>query len=336
VRLFFLVALACGCGGFHSVDDAGAPLDMSGPASAFTIVQELPDAGSLNAIWGSSANDVHAVGDNGMIYDYDGTTWTSVVGITGAKMGGVWGSGPTDIFAVGTLAAGATGLVEHNDGTGWIQQTELPQGLVSIWGSADIRWATGLNGQIYKMTAARSWYPLITISQNPYIAASMFSPILYSIWVNNANMILVAADVDTTVNFIGSSMWVPLYDPVDRTRTYRSVWGPPSVDPIMYLGANYFGVWWFMGKDNAFLLINEERNPGDENHFVWGTYGFASDRVIFVGDQGRIMTFDGGPNGVKMVQSPTVKTLSAVWASSPDDVWIVGDDALILHGAITF
>lgn len=39
---------------------------------------------------------------------------------------------------------------------------------------------------------------------------------------------------------------------------------------------------------------------------------------------------------MKRVPSPTVKTLSAVWASSPDDVWIVGDDALLLHGSITF
>lgn len=50
MRFICLALLACGCGGFHSVDDAGQPLDLGGPASPFAIVHELPDAGSLNAM----------------------------------------------------------------------------------------------------------------------------------------------------------------------------------------------------------------------------------------------------------------------------------------------
>jgi hypothetical protein len=160
---------------------------------------------------------------------------------------------------------------------------------------------------------------------------------VWSIVGNNANMLLVAADVDMTVNFVGNSMWVPLYDPVDRTRTFRAVWGPPSMTPLIYIGASYFGAWMFEGKDQAFLELHEERDRADDaQKFLWAVYGWAPDRVVFVGDEGRIMTYDGGPNGLTQVASPTKRPLFGVWGASPDDVWIVGDGALLLHGKLTF
>src|SRR5438477_11340385 len=55
-----LPLLAWGCSGFHAVGDGGVD---AGPASTLAVVQEIPDAGSLNAVWGSGPNDVHAVGD---------------------------------------------------------------------------------------------------------------------------------------------------------------------------------------------------------------------------------------------------------------------------------
>jgi hypothetical protein len=59
-----------------------------------------PGVGVLHEIWGSSAHDVFAVGDNGVIVHFDGTTWTSVKP-TGRTLIGVWGFSPGDVFAVG-------------------------------------------------------------------------------------------------------------------------------------------------------------------------------------------------------------------------------------------
>jgi hypothetical protein len=36
------------------------------------------DAGPLQAVWGSSASEVYAVGRNGTIVSFDGTSWTTV------------------------------------------------------------------------------------------------------------------------------------------------------------------------------------------------------------------------------------------------------------------
>jgi hypothetical protein len=59
-----------------------------------------PGVGVLHEIWGSSASDVFAVGDNGVIVHFDGTQWTSTKP-TGKGLIGVWGFSPGDVFAVG-------------------------------------------------------------------------------------------------------------------------------------------------------------------------------------------------------------------------------------------
>jgi hypothetical protein len=301
-------------------------------ASTFEIVQQRSDAGSLNAIWGAGPNDIHAVGDDGMIFDYDGTRWSQVVGTTGAKLGGVWGTGPKDIYAVGTLSADARGIILHYNGLGWTEETELPTGLVSVWGTDGVVYAGGLDGIVYKKTASRGWYKLIALEANPYIAKTRYAPILFSIAGNAADKVLIAGDVDTVFLFRGSSQWVPLYDPVDRTRAFRSVWGPKSATLKLYVGANYFGVWQYTESDVT-LKLHEEKDASEKaSQSVWGIWGTTSDRVIFAGDSGRIMTYDGGSSGLRIWPSPTRRALFGVWGSAPDNVWMVGDGATILRG----
>jgi hypothetical protein len=59
-----------------------------------------PGVGVLHEIWGSSASDVFAVGDDGVIVHFDGSQWTSTKP-TGKGLIGVWGFSPGDVFAVG-------------------------------------------------------------------------------------------------------------------------------------------------------------------------------------------------------------------------------------------
>ena len=55
----------------------------------------------LNAIWGSSATDIFAVGDKGTIIHGNGTSWTLMNSGTQVKLLGVWGTSGTDVYAVG-------------------------------------------------------------------------------------------------------------------------------------------------------------------------------------------------------------------------------------------
>jgi hypothetical protein len=354
--VLLLLLLSAGCGGFKSAaadagGDAGSAADAATPPDApiaaeggaeggsgpFTIVQQVADAGSLNAIWGSGPTDIHTVGDNGMMYDYDGTSWNAVVGMTGAKMQGVWGTGPNDIYAVGILAANARGVIFHYGGMGWIEQMETNWGLNDVWGIAGgTIYAVGLGGHIFTNQNGAGWVDAGHLPANQCVSGQTSDePILWSLWGNSATFVDVAADVDTFFRYDGMTSWLYSCDPVDRSRTYRSVWGPNAPGaPNMFLGANYYGVWLDNGSPTL-LTLNEEKDSAEKaNEYVWGIWGTASDSVAFVGNKGRIMSWDGGPNGLKIVPSPVQLDLYGVWGTSLNDVWIVGDQATIMHGAI--
>jgi hypothetical protein len=54
----------------------------------------------LNDVWGSSAADVYAVGENGLILHYDGTRWTAS-NQTDDTLLGIFGGSLSDVYAVG-------------------------------------------------------------------------------------------------------------------------------------------------------------------------------------------------------------------------------------------
>ncbi|MEW5735642.1 MAG: glycosyl hydrolase [Thermodesulfobacteriota bacterium] len=114
----------------------------------------MPSA-SINAIWGSSDQDIFAVGDQGTILHYDGSAWTGMTTKTPYNLYGVWGSAPNDVWAVGG-APPPTGMetwhniILHYDGTKWTATNpSQPFTLYGVWGAdADHVWAVGAAGLI--------------------------------------------------------------------------------------------------------------------------------------------------------------------------------------------
>ena len=101
---------------------------------------------TLESVWGSSANDVWAVGGGGNIRHFvtGDIRWQEVVSPTKETLRSVWGSGPKDIWAVGD-----NGTIIHWDGTSFKASTaQFPIGikprLNGIWGSGpDDVWIVG-------------------------------------------------------------------------------------------------------------------------------------------------------------------------------------------------
>ena len=86
----------------------------------------------LMDIWGSSSSDVFAVGDGGTILHYDGNKWSSQNSETTDSLHGIWGNSSSDIFAVGD-----GGTIIHYDGTKWSSQNYgTDYRLNDIWGSS--------------------------------------------------------------------------------------------------------------------------------------------------------------------------------------------------------
>jgi hypothetical protein len=72
----------------------------------------------LSSVWGSSGNDVFAVGILGTILHYNGSKWTEMSSGTSNTLNGVWGSSGNDVFAVGNF-----GKILHYNGSTWAEMT---------------------------------------------------------------------------------------------------------------------------------------------------------------------------------------------------------------------
>ncbi|HKO19966.1 MAG TPA: hypothetical protein VJU82_13870, partial [Acidobacteriaceae bacterium] len=71
-------------------------------------------------IWGSAPNDVFAVGDNGTILHFDGSTWARMSSGTSTALTRVWGASATEVYATTGSA------ILHYDGSGWSPLTPPP------------------------------------------------------------------------------------------------------------------------------------------------------------------------------------------------------------------
>ncbi|WP_414678227.1 WD40/YVTN/BNR-like repeat-containing protein, partial [Longimicrobium sp.] len=108
-----------------------------------------------SGVWGTSANNVYAVGARGTITHFDGNSWESMTSPTGYDLRGITG-GQTGTM----LAAGAGGTLLRSDGGNWSVVTTglTDRGYLGVSGSAARALAVGwkLNGGVYEGLVSRS------------------------------------------------------------------------------------------------------------------------------------------------------------------------------------
>lgn len=110
-----------------------------------------PQGNTLRSVWGSDADNIYAVGDNGTISHFDGSNWNTHNPVT-AQLNDVWGSGPGAVYAVGGESnSSSSHIVMFFDGTNW-QEIDVgaDQRLLSVFGTSDSNvYIGGWNGRLY-------------------------------------------------------------------------------------------------------------------------------------------------------------------------------------------
>jgi hypothetical protein len=103
-------------------------------ALTWTKYSSSPATTVLRAVTSPAPDVAFAVGNNGVVVQRIGTTWSTLASGTTANLSGVWASSATDVFVIG-FQAGAS-LVRHYDGNNWTQMT-IPTNdiLYGIWGT---------------------------------------------------------------------------------------------------------------------------------------------------------------------------------------------------------
>jgi len=152
---------------------------------------------TLYGVWGSSGSDVFAVGSNGTILHYNGSTWSSMTSGTTNALLGVWGSSGTDVFAVGGYSDSSYhGTILHYNGSTW---SAMPNGaayyLYGVWGSsADNIFVVGGYAYLDTSEPPMPYYPVYTNGIFLHYNGSSWSSMpsgtaypLYSIWGSSAD-----------------------------------------------------------------------------------------------------------------------------------------------------
>lgn len=254
----------------------------------------------LRSVWGTSSNDVYAVGQlnaqESVILHYDGSSWTTMVTVTEAYLSDIWGSSARDIFAVG-------GKVLHYDGVEWKEMVVpdlLYRHFYAVWGSS--------SSDVYAVgecciASANYSYGIIFHYDGQIWRAVLQggSPRLLDVWSSSSADVYAVGFQD---NF----------------------WGHPSGDPALH----YDGVEW-----KALPLYTDTLTGGFVA--VWGT---GHDDVFVSGSsfnvtfpppphRNQLRHYDG--RSWVVMPYPTTFPYDG-WASSKSDVFAVGGLSVLHYG----
>ena len=302
-----------GCG---SGDDASIPVPGTDGAPLSPLPSLDPKL-DLKALWGTSANDVWAVGSNGLIVHYDGHTWTPEKSGVTENLTGIDGSSSTDV-----LVCGDAGSVLHWDGKTWSIATSTPMTvLLQMWVGAPTNvWAVGLDTSLAGNGYVTHWDGTAWAEAEVTTATS-----LWQVWGSGPEEVWLVGDAidgsGTALRGLAADAGY-VFDTVGYAGPpLRAVWGssPSDVWVAAYSGdlTHWDGTSWTStpsAVSTASLL---------------GMRGSSKDDVWAVGLEGVAEHFVNG----KWVKSETgtKNTLWSLWADSPNDVWVVGGAGTVLR-----
>ncbi len=262
---------------------------------------------AFTSVWGTSKDDVWAVGSAGTVLHFDGAAWTTPSVETTRTLSSVGGSGPDDVWIVGTY-----GTVYHGPGfdggtANWqsvpiVPYTGAPEKLLSaVWSaSPDDIWITGESLRIPGLPRAATQYRKKSFVDGG-LGWDAISPcascgFMGSVWAASA-----------------SDVW----SVGEGGRTFHTTQARLA-DGGVGGGGDAAAPGWFAvdSRSTQDLLA------------VWGS---SNDDVWTVGRRGTIRHWVAGASAWEIVATGTTEDLRGIWGSSKDDIWVVGEYGTILH-----
>jgi len=261
-----------------------------------------PTSEHLYGVYCTTADDCWAVGSEGTIIHYDGTTWTAVESPIDFQLASVFCLADDDCWAVGHA-----GKVAHYDGSTWSISAQLPStfDLRSVFcNAADDCWTVGIFNKIFHYDGA-SWTSV-------YSPGSTFDAL---------TSVSCAAANDCWA--ISTQGYVSHYD--------GSTWSAsqPTTDQLQGLFCLATDDWWAVGYDCVLRHYDGDEwttATSPNSAHLYGVSCAAADDCWAVGD-GSIIHYDGlaWSNALDGVN------LRSVYCSTADDCWAVGAEGTILH-----
>ena len=333
------LTLGSGCPDPGTTSDGGTNRDLTGTivdmtmnTDGGTIVQPLgcsrdgwcwqfpaPQGNGLLATWGSSAQDVWAVGGAGTIVHFDGSKWSIVRSPTNNTLYSIWGSSANNVFAVGDR-----GTVLRWDGSTWTQLQLGADGkdvaqIYGVWGADGSEvWFVGNH-----LTAGPAILRWNGSAVTRLMAPAGVSWGLRGVWGVNKNSVYTAGEGGTLLRWDGAS-WTK-FGP-----TMSASWGSIAgiSDNNFFLATRTGLIYRWNGTNLVLAPTNPPTVSGINSLWSDGTSVFAAGDIRYptAGDptkrEGMFLKWDG-TNFNRLTNSPKVH-LAGLWGSSGSDVFMVG------------
>jgi hypothetical protein len=264
----------------------------------------------LDDVWGSSLSDVFAVGTEGVIFHYDGSTWNIMNNDTSETILGIWGTSPSNVYAVTR-----EGSILHFDGHIWetALQTEYP-GFTGIWGSSESDiFTVGYQGIILHYDGD-SWD----------IMESNTTSHIIDIWGSSSDDVYAVGSKLTILHYDGST-WSTVTSDDSSGHMYTGVWGS-APDNVMVIG----GAFW--ANMIAFDGYGWNSVKIDSEHDIGRIDGSSASNVFAAGSNGNVLHYNGEEwNSISNNNTLFNDFYNGVWTYSLSDTFVVGSDGVVLH-----
>jgi len=264
---------------------------------------------TLYDVWGSSPNDVFAVGNEGTIVHYDGTNWSHQNSGTDNLLFSVWGSGSSDVFAGGTR-----GTILHYDGTSWSLQDSdgLDQNVVDLWGSSP--------NNFFAASFGTSDHRISHYDGNAWEQQSIFY----------CGVLVISGSSSDNVFNGGVDGLIMKYDGINWIR-----------QSVVNTGADIKGLF-IESNTNAFAVAESglifqydgmdwNRKESGISTTLLDVDGSSSSDAYAVGMAGTILYYDGMSWATELITS-NQELLNGIFVATSTEVFVVGENGFVLFG----
>lgn len=282
-----------------------------------TLMEHLP--GAMLDIWGTSAQDVYAVGSDPMdgsgplAFHYDGARWTRLN--TGLRRGTLWwvyGTGPDTVFMVGE---GGT-VLRYNPRTNRSERLTTPgtSTLFGVWGaSTNDVWAVG--GDTTANTGVLWHFNGTAWTDTPLPENLGSQVILYKVWGTSASDVWTVGSNGTTLHYDGRA-WTRVAIPTSARGPLFTVHGSGATR--IAVGGNASGI---ILEGNGMTWRHVDLPDAPRLAGVWVA---PSASPLAVGAQGSVYMRRNG-SWREVARPPhTDQEFHAVWVDPTGSVWAVG------------
>ncbi|MFH0801224.1 MAG: IPT/TIG domain-containing protein [bacterium] len=280
--------------------------------------------------WCYTGSDAFAVGSNGTVIHYNGTSWGGAANSgTTAKLNAVYGI----IDSTSVYAVGDSGTIIHYNGISWgAANSGTTANLYGVWGNVNTNvYAVGDSGIVLHYNG--TWSAMTT----------MTTARLNAIWGGGSNDIFVvggSADWTSQTNYgvilhYDGSLHSGTYWPKVLTRNdcfFQGVWGSSSND--VYAVGAYYQFYGSQSVTSYSKIFHYDGTAWSEMSlpnvgFLSGVWGSGANNVFAVGNGGAILRYNGST--WNQVISGTTNPLFCVWGAGTTDYFSGGSGGTILH-----